>query len=137
MTVDERTILQAAAYTATSGFAYGRASDAIVGTPTIATSGIANDFTYSLNASATAADFNFVTGTFASYDATLVGPGGGVTTTVSASGNYTFTAAADNGEDVSLNLQTAGFQGIVRAAASTAAEADATEQALGAAAPAS
>ena len=35
MTVDERTILQAAAYSATAGLAYGRASDAIVGTPTI------------------------------------------------------------------------------------------------------
>lgn len=137
MTVDERTILQAAAYSATVGTSYGRASEAIVGTPIIATSGIVNDFTYSLTASATAADFNFVTGTFASYAASLVGPAGAVTTTVSASGDYTFTAAADNGEDVTLDLQTAGFQGIVRAAASTAAEADATEQALGAALPAS
>jgi flagellin-like hook-associated protein FlgL len=137
MTVDERTILQAAAYSATVGTSYDRASEAIVGTPIIATSGIVNDFTYSLTASATAADFNFVTGTFASYAASLVGPAGAVTTTVSASGDYTFTAAADNGEDVTLDLQTAGFQGIVRAAASTAAEADATEQALGAALPAS
>ena len=135
MTVDERTILQAAAYSETAGFAYGRASDAIVGTPTIGTSGIANDFTYSLTASATAADFNFVTGTFGSYAATLVGPNGGVTTAVSASGSYTFTGAADNAEDVTLDLQTAGFQGIVRAVGSTATEADATEQALGAALP--
>jgi flagellin-like hook-associated protein FlgL len=140
MTVDERTILQAAAYSATAGTAYGRASDAIVGTPSIPTgptsTGIANDFTYSLTASATAADFNFVTGTFASYAATLAGPNGGVTTTVSASGTYVFTAAADAGQDVTLDLQTAGFQGIVRAVGSTAAEADATEQALGAALPA-
>jgi flagellin-like hook-associated protein FlgL len=135
MTVDERTILQAAAYSATAGTAYGRASDAIVGTPTIATSGIANDFSYSLNASATAADFNFVTGTFSSYAATLVGPGGGVTTTVTANGTYTFTAAADNGEDVTLDLQTPGFHGIVRATASSAGDANATEQALGAALP--
>jgi flagellin len=136
MTVDERTILQAAAYSEVAGFAYGRASDAIVGTPSISATGIANDFTYSLTASATAADFNFVTGTFASYAATLVGPNGGVTTTVSANGAYTFAAAADNGQGVTLDLQTAGFQGIVRAVASTATEADATEQALGAALPA-
>jgi flagellin-like hook-associated protein FlgL len=137
MTVDERTILQAAAYSATAGTAYGRASDAIVGTPTIATSGIVNDFSYSLTASATAADFNFVTGTFSSYAATLVGPNGGVTTTVTNSSAYTFAAAADNGEDVTLNLQTTGFQGIVRAVASTAGDANATEQALGAALPGS
>ena len=140
LTIDERTILQAAGYSATVGGSYGRASDAIVGTPSIPTgatsTGIANDFTYSLNASATAADFNFVTGTFGSYAATLTGPNGGVTTTVSAAGSYIFAAAADAGQDVTLNLQTAGFQGIVRAAASTVAEADATEQALGAALPA-
>jgi flagellin-like hook-associated protein FlgL len=140
MTVDERTILQSAAYTATIGTAYGRASDAIVGTPTIPTgapsSGIANDFTYSLGASATAADFNFVTGTFGSYNATLTGPAGGVTMAVSASGSYTFASAADAGQDVTLNLETAGFGGIVRAAASTVADANATEQALGAALPA-
>jgi flagellin-like hook-associated protein FlgL len=140
LTIDERTILQAAGYSATVGGSYGRASDAIVGTPSIPTgatsTGIANDFTYSLNASATAADFNFVTGTFGSYAATLTGPNGGVTTTVSASGSYVFTAAADAGQDVTLNLQTAGFRGIVRAAASTVGEADATEQALGAALPA-
>jgi flagellin-like hook-associated protein FlgL len=139
MTVDERTILQSAAYGATVGGAYGRASDAIVGTPTISTAlpstGIANDFTYSLTASATAADFNFVTGTFGSYNATLVGPGGGVTTAVSASGSYTFSSAADAGQDVTLNLQTAGLQGIVRATGSSAGAADATEQALGAALP--
>ncbi|WP_119301929.1 flagellin N-terminal helical domain-containing protein [Dongia deserti] len=141
MTIDERTILQASAYTATVGTSYGRAASAIVGTPTIPTgltsTGIANDFTYSLTASATAADFNFVTGTFASYTATLAGPNGGVTTTVSASGSYTFSAAADAGQNVTLNLQTAGFQGIVRAAASTVSEANATEQALGAALPGS
>jgi flagellin-like hook-associated protein FlgL len=139
MTVDERTILQAAAYSATVGTAYGRASDAIVGAPTISTggasTGIANDFTYSLTASATAADFNFVTGTFGSYAATLIGPGGGVTTTVSASGSYAFSSAADAGQDVTLDLQTAGFQGIVRATASSVGDASATEQALGAALP--
>jgi hypothetical protein len=140
MTVDERTILQAAAYTATVGSAYGRASDAIVGTAVIPTgatsSGIANDFTYSLTASATAADFNFVTGTFGSYNATLNGPNGAVAMTVSASGTYVFSSAADAGQNVTLDLQTAGFEGIVRASASTAAQANATEQALGAAAPA-
>ncbi len=110
------------------------------GPPVISTgapsSGIANDFTYSLTASATAADFNFVTGTFGSYQATLVGPAGGVAINVSASGAYTFSAAADAGQDVTLNLQTPGFQGIVRATGSTAAQADGTEQALGAALPA-
>jgi len=139
MTVDERTILQASAYSATVGSSYGRASDAIVGTPTIPTgapsSGIANDFTYSLTASATAADFNFVTGTFGSYNATLIGPNGGVTTAVSTAGNYTFSSAADAGQSVTLNLQTAGFQGIVRATGSSAGAANATEQALGAALP--
>ena len=135
MTVDERTILQAAAYSATAGLAYGRASEAIVGTPTIGTSGIANDFSYSLTASATAADFNFVTGTFGSYAATLVGPNGGVTTTVSVNGSYTFSAAADNAENVTLDLQTPGFQGIVRATGSSAGAANGTEQALGAALP--
>jgi flagellin-like hook-associated protein FlgL len=140
MTIDERTILQASAYTAATGTSYGRGSSAIVGTPSIPTgltsTGIANDFTYSLTASATAADFNFVTGTFGSYTATLAGPAGNVATTVSANGTYIFTAAADGGQDVTLDLNTSGFQGIVRASASTVAEADATEQALGAALPA-
>ena len=139
MTVDERTILQAAAYSATIGGSYGRASDAIVGTPSIPTgatsTGIANDFTYSLQASASAADFNFVTGTFASYNTTLNGPNGAVSTTVSAAGLYTFSSAADAGQNVTLNLQPQGFQGIVRAAASTSAQINATEQALGAALP--
>ncbi len=140
MTIDERTILQAAAYSEAIGGSYGRAADAIVGTADIAiggaSTGIANDFTYALTASATAADFDFVTGTFASYTATLAGPNSTVAITVSASGTYTFSAAADASENVGLNLQTTGFHGIVRAAASTAAEADATERALGAALPA-
>ncbi|MGH6892757.1 MAG: hypothetical protein ACREEP_10900, partial [Dongiaceae bacterium] len=140
MTVDERTILQAAAYSETVGAAYGRASDAIVGPPVIPTggvsTGVANDFTYSLTASANAAEFNFVSGTFGSYTATLAGPGGNIATTVSVSGTYTFPAAADAGQDVTLNLQTAGFLGIVRASASTTAQANGTEQALGAALPA-
>lgn len=139
-TVDERTILQASAYSETVGLSYGRASEAIVGAPVIPTggvsTGVANDFTYSLAASATAADFNFVTGSFGSYATTLNGPGGGVTMTVSAAGSYAFLSAADAGQPVTLNLQPIGFQGITRAAASTAADADATEQSLGAAAPA-
>jgi flagellin-like hook-associated protein FlgL len=139
MTVDERIILQAAAYSATTGTAYGRASDAIQGAPVIPTgapsSGIANDFTYSLTASATAADFNFVTGTFGSYRATLIGPVGGIAVNVSASGSYIFPAAADAGQDVTLDLETAGFQGIVRATGSSAGAANGTEQALGAALP--
>ncbi|HWA49132.1 MAG TPA: hypothetical protein VG742_12700 [Dongiaceae bacterium] len=136
-TVDERSILQAAAYGAVVGSSYGRASDAIVGTPAIPTggtsSGVANDFSYSLVATANAADFDFVSGTFSSYATTLNGPGGGVTMAVSTSGIYTFSSAADAGQNVQLNLLTTGFQGITTAAASTAAEADATEQALGAA----
>ena len=44
MTVDERTILQAAAYSATVGNAYGRASDAIVGAPVIPTGGDMNRY---------------------------------------------------------------------------------------------
>lgn len=139
-TVDERTILQASAYSETIGLSYGRASEAIVGEPVIPTggvsTGVANDFTYSLTASASAADFNFVTGTFGSYATALNGPGGAVTMTVSAAGSYTFLSAADFDQPVTLNLQPAGFQGITRAAASTAAEANATEQALGAALPA-
>lgn len=139
-TVDERTILQAAAYTATTGLSYGRASEAIVGTPSIPTSGlssgIANDFTYGLAATANAADFDFVTGTFSSYATTLNGPGGGVTMAVSVAGLYTFSSAADAGQSVTLNLRPTGFQGITTATASSAAEANATEQALGAALPA-
>ena len=140
-TVDERTILQAAAYTAKVGQAYGHASEAIVGTPTIPTgtvsTGIANDFTYGLTASANAAEFNFVTGTFSSYTATLAGPGGNIARTVSVAGSYSFLSAADAGQPVTLNLQPAGFQGITRASASTAAQANATENSIGAALPAS
>ncbi len=139
-TVDERTILQASAYSETIGLSYGNAADAIVGTPVIPTggvsTGVANDFTYSLVATANASDFNFVTGTFASYATTLNGPGGGVTLTVSAAGNYTFLSAADADQPVTLNLRPTGFQGITTATASTAAQAEATEQVLGAAASA-
>ncbi len=139
-TVDERSILQAAAYSATVGSSYGRAADAIVGTPAIPTggtsSGIANDFSYSLLATANAADFDFVSGTFSSYATTLNGPAGGVTVTVSAAGIYTFSSAADAGQNVSLNLLPTGFRGITTATASSAGHANGTEQALGAALPA-
>jgi flagellin-like hook-associated protein FlgL len=139
-TVDERTVLQASAYTAAIGTSYGRASEAIVGTPAIpvggVSSGIQNDFSYSLTAAANAADFNFVTGTFNSFATTLTGPAGAVTTAVSTAGLYTFSSAADAGQSVTLNLLPTGFQGITVAAASTATQADATEVVLGAAASA-
>jgi flagellin-like hook-associated protein FlgL len=139
-TVDQRTILQASGYSETIGTSYGRASEAIIGTPAIPTggtsTGVANDFTYSLTAAANAADFDFVTGTFTSYATTLNGPGGGVTLTVSAAGSYTFLSAADANNSVTLSLQPAGFQGITTATASSAGAANATEQTLGAAASA-
>lgn len=139
-TVDERTVLQSSAYSATIGQSYGRSSEAIVGTPSIPTggtsSGIQNDFTYTLTAAANAAEFDFVTGTFTSYAATLTGPAGAVTTTVSAAGLYTFSSVANAGQSATLSLLPTGFQGITVAAASTAAQANATEQVLGAAASA-
>lgn len=136
VTIDERVILQASKYSEAIGLSYGNASSAIMGTAIIPTTpavsnGIANDFTYTLAASASAANFDFVTGRFTGYDVTLNGPAGLVTVSITADGLAVFSAAADNGADVTLDLRRTGLIGITTAVASSAGEVDATARSLG------
>lgn len=131
MTIDERTILQSAAYDAAVGTAYGHASSAIVGTPTVPTAGIQNDFTYTVTATANPADFDFTAGRFNVYTTSLQGPTATKTVSVDADGTFTFTSLTDGSLDVSINFLRAGLNGATVASASDAAQTDATMQILG------
>lgn len=136
ITIDERTILQSSKYSEAVGLSYGNASNAIFGTAIIATTpaistGIANDFTYTMAASASAADFDFVTGRFNTYQVTLNGPAGLRTVSVAADGLTTFVSIADNNQDVTLDLRRVGLIGVTTAIASSAGEVDATARSLG------
>ncbi|MDY0870542.1 flagellin N-terminal helical domain-containing protein [Dongia rigui] len=131
LTIDERTILQSSAYSAAIGESYGRASSGIVGTPVISTSGISNDFTYNITASATAGNFNFTTGHFDIYTVTATGPFSTAAISVSADGVVTFSSIADNGQSVDINFLRSGLNGITVASASDATQANATENVTG------
>lgn len=131
LTIDERTIMQSAAYSAAIGESYGRASSGIVGTPVISTTGISNDFTYNITASATPGNFNFTTGHFDIYTVTATGPFSTAAVSVSADGVVTFSSIADNGQSVDINFLRSGLNGITVASASDATQADATENVTG------
>jgi flagellin-like hook-associated protein FlgL len=131
VTIDERTILQSATYSAAIGEAYGRAATGIVGTPSIAATGISNDYTYTIAATADPADFDFISGRFNTYTVAATGPFSTAALSISADGFATFGSIADNGTDVEINLLRAGLNGITVASASDATQADATEQVLG------
>jgi flagellin-like hook-associated protein FlgL len=131
LSIDERTILQSAAYSAAVGESYGRAASGIVGTPSIATTGISNDFTYTFTAAGDPANFNFTTGQFDVYTVTATGPFSTAALSVSADGIVTFSSIADNGTSVEVNLLRSGLNGITVASASDVAQADATENVTG------
>lgn len=131
LTIDEKSILQAAAYSAAIGESYGRAASAIVGTPSIAATGISNDYTYTFTAAGDPANFDFIANRFNVYTVTAVGPNSTVALSVSADGIVTFSSIADNGVSVEINLQRSGLNAITVASASDATQADATEQVLG------
>ncbi|MBI2254249.1 MAG: hypothetical protein HYU58_06505 [Proteobacteria bacterium] len=131
LTIDEKTILQSAAYSAAIGESYGRAASGIVGQPVISTTGISNDFTYVLTAAGDPANFDFTTGKFTTYTVTTTGPTSTVALSVSADGVYTFSSIADNGQSVDINLLTSGLNGITVASASDATQANATENVTG------
>lgn len=131
LTIDERTILQSAASDAQIGGAYGHAASGIVGTPIINATSISTDATYTVTASATAADFDFVTGRFTSYGVNLAGPGGVTSAGVNTDGVYSFTSG-DGNASVDINFLRVGLNGVTTAAASTATQADATESVTGA-----
>ncbi len=131
MDVNENTVLQSAGYDATVGTAYGRGAKAIVGTPSIPPAGIQNDFTYTVTATASPANFDFTSGHFSTYDTTVQGPNTAKTVSVSADGAFTFTSIADNSLDVSINFLRAGMNGITVASASDATDVEATKVILG------
>ncbi|WP_374652628.1 flagellin [Dongia sp.] len=131
LTIDERTIMQSAAYSAAIGESYGRAASGIVGTPSIATTGISNDFTYTFAASAAPGNFNFTTGHFDTYAVAATGPFSTATLSVSADGIVTFSSIADNGTSVEVNFLRSGLNGITVASASDATQADGTENVTG------
>lgn len=131
LTIDEKTLLQSSAYSATIGESYGRAASAIVGTPVISATGISNDFTYNITAAANPANFNFTTGQFNVYTVTATGPFSTVALSVIADGVVTFSAIADGGQNVGIDLLRSGLGGITVASASDATQADATENVTG------
>jgi len=133
LNIDERKILGASGYGATIGASYGHAADAIIGTPSISADQILTDSTYTLTANADPANFDFNTGKFTTYSASLVGPGGSNTQTVTTGGNTTFTSVTDGLSTATLNINPAGLNGVTTASASDATQADATETIYGAA----
>ncbi|HVY98736.1 MAG TPA: hypothetical protein VHA35_04500 [Dongiaceae bacterium] len=137
MDVNENTILQSAAYDATVGPAYGRAAGAISGTPDVPIAGIQNDFTYTVTATASPANFDFTSGHFTTYATTVQGPNTAQTVNVNADGTFTFNSIADNSQDVSINFLRSGLNGITVASASDATDVEATKVLLGGVASAS
>jgi flagellin-like hook-associated protein FlgL len=131
MDVNENTILQSAGYDAVIGGAYGRAAEAIVGKPSIPPSGIQNDFTYTVTAAASPANFDFTSGHFTTYATTVQGPNTSKTVNVNADGTFTFTSIADNSQDVSIDFLRSGMNGITVASASDAADVETTKVVLG------
>jgi flagellin-like hook-associated protein FlgL len=131
LTIDEHTIMQSSAYSAAIGESYGRAASGIVGTPVISTTGISNDFTYNITASAAPGNFNFTTGHFDVYTVTATGPFSTAAMSVSTDGVVTFSSIADNGQSVDINLLRSGLNGITVASASDATQANATENVTG------
>jgi flagellin-like hook-associated protein FlgL len=133
LTIDEHTVLQSSQYTATVGTAYGGAADAIQGTPTIPTGGISNDFTYTVQASANPANFDFTAGRYTQYSVTVTGPGGTSTIIVSADGLYSINSIADGSpaESVTINFHAAGLNGITIASAADASQVQGTRVMLG------
>ena len=133
LNIDERKILGAAGYGATIGTSYGHAANAIIGTPAISADQILTDSTYTLTANADPANFDFNTGKFTTYSATLVGPGGSNTQAVTTGGNTTFTSVTDGLSTATLNINPSGLNGVTTASASDATQANATETIFGAA----
>lgn len=131
LTIDEKTILQSASYSATIGESYGHAASAIVGQPVISATGVSNDFTYVLTAAGNPANFDFSTGKFATYTVTTTGPTSTVAMSVSADGVYTFSSIADNGRSVDINFLTSGLNGVTVASASDATQVNGTENVTG------
>jgi flagellin-like hook-associated protein FlgL len=133
--INAQNLVQSATYPATIGNSYGSAAGAIVGAPVIpatqASAGIVNDYTYTLTATASAANFDFVNGRFTTYQATVNGPGGANNQTVNSDGAVTFTGIADNSQNVTLSIARSGLNGVTVAAASTVADVNGTERVIG------
>jgi flagellin-like hook-associated protein FlgL len=133
LTIDEKTILQSSQYNAIIGTAYGGASDAIAGTPSIPLSGISNDFTYTVTAHADPANFDFIAGKFTAYSVTVTGPGGTSTILVNGDGLYSINSIADGtpAESVTIDFRTAGLARTTVASASDATQVQSTAVVLG------
>jgi len=135
--IDEHKVLGSSTYPATVGESYGRSAASIIGTPSISADNITADSTYTLNANADPANFDFSTGRFTSYSVSLIGPGGNSTQTVTTGGSTTFTSVANNLGSATVNLLPIAMNGITTASASDAGQANATETVSGAALSAS
>lgn len=133
LTIDEKTILQSSQYDAVIGTAYGGAADAIAGTPTIPLAGISNDFTYTVTAHASPANFDFVAGKFTAYSVTVTGPAGTSTIVVNGDGLYSINSIADGtpAQSVTIDFRTAGLARTTVASASDAAQVQSTAIVLG------
>jgi len=133
LTIDEKTILQSSQYNAVVGGAYGGASDAIAGIPSIPLAGISNDFTYTVTAHADPANFDFVAGKFTAYSVTVTGPSGTSTIVVSGDGLYSINSIADGTppQSVTIDFRTAGLARTTVASASDASQVQSTAIVLG------
>ncbi|HEX2580960.1 MAG TPA: hypothetical protein VHL08_03190 [Dongiaceae bacterium] len=136
LNVDQKTLLQSSKFASAISNVYGTNSGAVTSV-TFAnplTTAITQDGTFGVSAKALAADYDFSTNTFTTSSVILAGPSATVTATdVSASNasSVAFTAVADDGSDITLGLDLSNLRGVTVAAASTAADANTTEQVSG------
>lgn len=134
--VDQKTLLQSSAFDAATSSVYGTASGAVTGV-TFANAlsvAVTQDGTFSVKATASAADYDFTSNTFATSSVILSGPSATVTATNVSAGNASavaFTAAADDGSNITLGLNLSNLRAVTVAAASTAANVSTTEQVSG------
>lgn len=134
--VDQKTLLQSSTFDSAVGSVYGTASGAItsVDFANALSVAVTQDGTFSVKATASAADYDFTTNTFATSSVILAGPSATITATNVSAGNASavaFTAAADDGSDITLGLNLSNLRSVTVAAASTVANVSATEQVSG------
>ncbi|WP_374649834.1 hypothetical protein [Dongia sp.] len=137
LVIDERQILKAASFADTAGSAFGAGAQAIA---TVTGQTIAADETYTLQASAVEANFNYTTGRFTTYTVSATGSSGNAIT-VAGGATYAVTSAnagtavavanATNTNSNSVTFDYSALNTITTAAAATAAEVAATATATG------
>jgi flagellin-like hook-associated protein FlgL len=130
ITIDERQILGASAYTAGVSSTYGTGAGAFTGLAVASASTIAADSTVQLTA--TAAAYDYVTNTFASFTVTATNSNGSVSTASNVSaGASTVTFASIGSAAFTANVNVQELKYLVTAGSAAATEINGTEVATG------